>query len=48
VKSKVFDNFAMCQLFLDFRDQIVRPDSLSVHVQGSNAPCEFATIQIAQ
>jgi len=30
--------FTTCQLLLDFSDQIVRHDNLSVHVQGSNAP----------
>jgi hypothetical protein len=47
VKSKVFTNFATCQLFLGFSDQNVRDDNLSVHVQGSNAPCECSKIQIA-
>ena len=31
-------NFATCQLLLDFSEQIVRHDDLSVHVQGSKAP----------
>jgi len=46
VKSKLFTNFATCQLLLDFSDQIVRHDNSSVHVQGSNAPCESFKIQI--
>ena len=46
VKSKLITNFATCQRFLDFSDQIVRHDNLSVHVQGLNAPCESSRIQI--
>jgi len=46
-KSKLFTNFATCQLFLDFSDQIVRFDNSSVYVQGSNAPCERSGIRIA-
>jgi len=37
-ESKLFTNFATCQLFLDFSDHIVRHNNLSVHVQGSNTP----------
>jgi len=40
VKSNLFTNFATCQLFLDFSDQLVTHDNLSLHVQGPNAPCE--------
>ena len=47
MKSKLFTNFAACQLFLDFSDNVVRHDHASVHVQGSNAPCEGSRIQIA-
>ena len=46
MKSNLFTNFAVCQLFLDVCVQIVRHDNLSVHVQGSNAPCESSRIQI--
>jgi len=48
MKSNLFTNFALCQLFLDFSDQIVRHDTLSVHVQGSNAPYGSSKIQIAR
>ena len=44
MKSNVFTNFTTCQLFLDFSDQIVRHDNLSVHVHGLNAPCEWSKI----
>jgi len=46
-KSKLFSNFATCQLCHDFSDQIVRHDNPSVHVQGLNAPCERSRIRIA-
>jgi len=44
----VFTTPARCQLFLDFSDQIVRHDNLSVHVQELNAPCESSRIQIVR
>ena len=40
MKSNMFYNCVMCQLFLDFSDQIVRQDNLSVNVQGANTPSE--------
>ena len=46
VKSKLFTGFATCQLSLDFSDQIVRHDNLSVNMQESNTPCESSRIQI--
>jgi len=46
VKRNMFSNFAMCQIFLDLSDQILRPDTSSVNVQGLNAPCESSKIQI--
>jgi len=39
--------FAMCQLLLDFIDQIVRHDSSSMHVQGSDKPCQCSRLQIS-
>jgi len=47
MKSKLFTNFATCQNFLDFSEQIVRHDNSAVHVQGSNPPCESSSMQIA-
>jgi len=47
VKSKLFTNFAMCQLVHDFSDQIVRLDNVSMYVQRSNAPCERSGTRIA-
>jgi len=38
--------FATCHLFLDFSDQIVRDDNLSVHVWGSYGLCEYLRQQI--
>jgi len=46
-EKQVFTNFAVCELFLDFSDQILRHDNSCVHVQGSNASYENSTIQIA-
>ena len=46
MKSKMFTNFATCQLFHDSSDKIVRHDNSSVNVQRSNAPCERSRIQI--
>jgi len=43
----MFTNFARCQLFVDFSDQIVRNDNSSALIQGSNAPCESSRIQIS-
>jgi len=36
----------MCQLFLDFSDQIVRKDYSSVSVQGLYGPGESSRLQI--
>jgi len=36
----------MCQIFLDFSNQIVRHDNSSVHVQGCNEPSTSFRIQI--
>jgi hypothetical protein len=46
VKIKLFTNFSLCQLLLDFSDQIVRHDNLSIHEPGSKAPSESSRIQI--
>jgi len=40
-------HFALCQRLLDFSDQIVRYADLSVHVQGSDGPCQCSRSQIA-
>ena len=47
-KSKFFTNFAICDLLLDFSDNIGRDDNSSVHVQGSNAPGEWSRIEITR
>jgi len=42
----IFTYYITCQLFLDFSDQIVGQDYLSVSVQGSYGPCECSRLQI--
>jgi len=44
--NAICNYFVSCQLFLDFSDQIVRQDYLSVCVQGSYGPCKCCRHQI--
>jgi len=46
-EKQVVYQFRYVSAFLDFSDKIVRHDNSSVHVQGSNTPCESSRIQIA-
>jgi len=39
--------FATCQLLIDFGGQIMRHDNSSMHVQGSDRPCQCSRLQIS-